>query len=74
VLVPDEPAVEAGDIGYRVDGPIRTVQMDRPGPNSRVQHALAVVIDVYSDPLCNNLENHAMEAGLIGLVALLVAA
>lgn len=70
----DEPAVEIGDIGYRVDAvPTRTVQVDRPEPNSRVQHALAVVIDVSSDPLCNNLENHAIEAGLIGLVVLLVA-
>lgn len=53
-------------------GPFRAVQVDRPESNSRQVQYLMVVASL--DPLCSNLENHAVEAGSTDLVVLLLAA
>jgi uncharacterized membrane protein YbjE (DUF340 family) len=56
-------------------GSFRAVQVDRPESNSRrVQYLTVVVIGSFSGPLCSSLENHVMEAEMIGLLVLLVVA
>lgn len=55
--------------------PIRVVKADLLGWNScQVQYVTVAAIEGFLDPLYNNLENRAMEVGLIDLAVLLVAA
>lgn len=55
--------------------PTRVVEADLLGWNSRqVQYVTVAAIEGSLDPLYNNLENRAMEVGLIDLAVLLVAA
>ena len=77
-LIVVEVAVEerGGTVYLSFDaGSFRAVQVDRPESNSRrVQYLTVVVIDSFSGPLCSSLENHVMEAEMIGLLVLLVVA
>lgn len=74
LIVVEVAAEERGGTVYlSLDaGPFRAVQVDRPESNSRQVQYLMVVASL--DPLCSNLENHAVEAGSTGLVVLLLAA